>query len=63
MVHDFTLVYALASGMGSQEDVLRQVADSDSANATVGYLMVTSSPNGAVPAQPHVRSAGRVGLR
>ncbi len=36
MVHDFTLVYALDSGMGSQEEVLRQVADSDCADATVG---------------------------
>lgn len=26
MVHDFTLVYALHSDMGSQEDVLRQLA-------------------------------------
>lgn len=37
MVHDFTLVYALDSGMGSQEDVLRQVAGSDCADATVGW--------------------------
>lgn len=37
MVHDFTLVYALASGVGSQEDVLRQLADSDCADATVGW--------------------------
>lgn len=37
MAHDFTLVYALASCMGSQEDVLRQVADSDCADATVGW--------------------------
>ena len=37
MAHDFTLVYALASGMGSQEDVLRQVADSDCADVTVGW--------------------------
>ena len=106
MVHDFTLVYALDSGMGSQEDVLRQVANSDCTDATVGWgrpghfdlafsreasdhdaavtlataqmaqalpgavlvrvdkhLMVTSSSNRAVSAQPHVRSAGRVGLR
>jgi len=31
MVHDFTLIYALDSGMGLQEDVLRQLADSDCA--------------------------------
>nr|WP_296561068.1 DUF2274 domain-containing protein [Pigmentiphaga sp.] len=37
MVHDFTLIYALDSGMGSQEDVLRQVAGSDCADATVGW--------------------------
>ena len=37
MVHDFTLVYVLNSGMGSQEDVLRQVAGSDCADATVGW--------------------------
>lgn len=37
MVHDFTLVYALDSGMGSQEDVLRRLADSDCADATVGW--------------------------
>lgn len=37
MVYDFTLVYALASGMGSQEDVLRQLAGSDCADATVGW--------------------------
>ena len=37
MVHDFTLVYVLDSGMGSQEDVLRQVAGSDCADATVGW--------------------------
>ena len=37
MVHDFTLVYALGSGMESQEDVLRQLAGSDCADATVGW--------------------------
>ena len=37
MVHDFTLVYVLDSGMGSQDDVLRQVAGSDCADATVGW--------------------------
>lgn len=37
MVHDFTLVYALDSGMGSQEDVLRRLATSDCADATVGW--------------------------
>lgn len=37
MVHDFTLVYALDSGMGSQEDVLRRLANSDCADATVGW--------------------------
>ncbi|WP_234637554.1 transcriptional regulator [Delftia tsuruhatensis] len=37
MVHDFTLVYVLDPGMGSQEDVLRQVAGSDCADATVGW--------------------------
>lgn len=37
MFHDFTLVYARDSGIGSQEDVLRQVAGSDCADATVGW--------------------------
>jgi len=37
MIHDFILVYALDSGVGSQEDVLRQVAGSDCADATVGW--------------------------
>jgi hypothetical protein len=37
MVHDFTLVYALHSDMGSQEDVLRQLAGSDCSDATVGW--------------------------
>lgn len=37
MVHDFTLVYALDSGMGSQEDVLRQVTGSDCPDATVDW--------------------------
>lgn len=37
MVHDFILVYALDSGVGSQEDVLRALADSDCADATVGW--------------------------
>ena len=37
MVHDFTLVYELGSGMGSQEDVLRRLASSDCADATVGW--------------------------
>lgn len=37
MVHDFTLVYELDSRMGSQEDVLRRLADSDCADATVGW--------------------------
>lgn len=37
MVYDFTLVYALASDMGSQEDVLRQLAGSDCADAAVGW--------------------------
>ena len=36
MVHDFTLVYAQDSGIGSQEDICRQLADSDGADATVG---------------------------
>jgi len=36
-VHDFTLVYALDPGMGSQEDVLRRLANSDCADATVGW--------------------------
>lgn len=37
MVHDFILVYALDSGVGSQEDVLRKLAHSDCADATVGW--------------------------
>ena len=37
MVHDFTLVYVLDSCMGSQEDVLRQLTNSDCADATVGW--------------------------
>lgn len=37
MVHDFTLVYELDSRMGSQEDVLRRLASSDCADATVGW--------------------------
>ncbi|SDM61542.1 MULTISPECIES: transcriptional regulator [Comamonadaceae] len=37
MVHDFTLVYALDSDMGSQEDVLRQLAGSDCADVSVGW--------------------------
>jgi hypothetical protein len=37
MVHDFTLVYELDSRMESQEDVLRRLADSDCADATVGW--------------------------
>ncbi len=37
MVHDFILVYALDSGVGSQEDVLRRLAGSDCADATVGW--------------------------
>lgn len=37
MVHDFTLVYVLNSGMGSQEDVLRRLMDSDCADVTVGW--------------------------
>lgn len=37
MVHDFTLVYALNSEVDSQDEVLRRLADSDCADATVGW--------------------------
>lgn len=39
MIHDFTLVYELHSGMGTQDDVLRRLAGSDCADATVGRGM------------------------
>lgn len=37
MVHDFTLVYALNPGVGSQDEVLRRLAGSGCADATVGW--------------------------
>lgn len=37
MVHDFTLVYALNPEMDSQDEVLRRLAGSDGADATVGW--------------------------
>lgn len=37
MVHDFTLVYALNLGLDSQDEVLRWLAVSDCADATVGW--------------------------
>lgn len=37
MVQDFTPVYELDSHMGSPEDVLRRLANSDCADATVGW--------------------------
>ncbi len=37
MVHDFTLVYALNPEAGSQDEVLRRLAGSDCADATVGW--------------------------
>lgn len=36
MVHDFTLVYALNPELDSQDEVLRRLAGSDCADATVG---------------------------
>lgn len=109
MAHDFTLVYALNTEV-SQDEVLRRLACSDCADATVGWgrpghvalafsrearncdaavtlataqmaqappvavlvrvdvgvvpgRLLALSSNRAMPAQPHVRSAGRVGLR
>ena len=37
MVHEFTLVYALNSRLGSQDDVLRQLANADCSDVTVGW--------------------------
>lgn len=37
MVHDFTLVYALNPQVDSQDEVLRRLAGSDCADATVGW--------------------------
>jgi hypothetical protein len=37
MVHDFTLVYALNPELDSQDEVLRRLAGSDCADATVGW--------------------------
>lgn len=37
MVHDFTLVYALSPELVAQDEVMRQLADSDCADATVGW--------------------------
>lgn len=56
MVHDFILVYALDSGVGAQEDVLRQVAGSDCADVSVGWGRPGSRyavPPGAAPIKPH----------
>lgn len=36
MVHDFTLVYALNPELDSQDEILRRLAGSDCADATVG---------------------------
>lgn len=36
MTQDFTLVYELRPDMGAQDDVLRRLADSECADATVG---------------------------
>ncbi len=37
MVHDFTLIYALNPELDSQDEVLRRLAGSDCADATVGW--------------------------
>ncbi|MCO7486939.1 transcriptional regulator [Stenotrophomonas maltophilia] len=37
MAHDFTLVYALNPEQDSQDEVLRRLACSDCADATVGW--------------------------
>ena len=37
MAHDFTLVYALNPELDSQDEVLRRLAGSDCADATVGW--------------------------
>lgn len=37
MTHDFTLVYALNLELDAQEEVLRRLASSDCADATVGW--------------------------
>ncbi|MBD9665263.1 hypothetical protein J2W37_004801 [Variovorax paradoxus] len=37
MVHDFTLVCALNPGLDSQDEVMRRLAGSDCADATVGW--------------------------
>ncbi len=37
MIHDFTLVYALNPELDAQEEVLRRLAGSDCADATVGW--------------------------
>lgn len=37
MVHDFTWVYALKPELDSQDEVLRRLAGSDCADATVGW--------------------------
>ncbi|WP_066095138.1 transcriptional regulator [Xanthomonas massiliensis] len=37
MVHDFTLVYALNPELDAQDEVLRRLAGSDCADATVGW--------------------------
>ncbi|HBP1854968.1 hypothetical protein KGZ12_14475 [Pseudomonas aeruginosa] len=37
MVHDFTLVYALNPKVDSQDEILRRLAGSDCADATVGW--------------------------
>lgn len=37
MVHDFTLVYALNPELDLQDEVLRRLAGSDCADATVGW--------------------------
>lgn len=37
MAHDFTLIYALNPELDSQDEVLRRLAGSDCADATVGW--------------------------
>ena len=37
MIHDFTLVYALSPELDAQDEVMRRLADSDCADATVGW--------------------------
>lgn len=37
MAHDFTLVYALSPELDSLDEVLRRLAGSDCADATVGW--------------------------